>query len=121
MSSNYEMLRKDFYICMKCSVINPDLSVYESDEYKELIAKDLNTGVENFVFDNREMAESKLKQMGTSWNLCVINLPIKKIELDKASKTFHLKKTEDAITVESIEEITLHPILRQSHVAYRSN
>lgn len=81
-----------------------------------MVAKDLNTGEPKFIFDKRDAAENKLLMLGTSWNLCVVNLPINKIGYERTSQTFHLKMGQsNPISVENIDEIVLHPLLRKSY------
>lgn len=118
MSVPYKMLKKDLYICIKCSVSNPDLSVYQSEDYKELVAKDLSTGLKKYIFDSRDSAENKLKILGTQWNLCVVNLPINKVTFDKASNHFSVK---GEIAKNNIDEIVMHPLLREDQSSLLKN
>lgn len=112
MDQQSKILVKDFYICLKRSINNPDLSVYQTDKYRELVAKDLNTGVDKYIFTSLEEAENKLNKLGTQWNLCMMRLPINKIKRDRRSGTFSL---DGEVNSDHIVQILQHSLMRENH------
>lgn len=111
MDASPKVINKDFYICLKRSVNNPDLASYQSDKYLELVAKDLNTGIEKHIFDDYEKAQMLLTRQGTQWNLCTLKLPVNKIGRDERTQNLILT---GKVTVGEIKEIKLHPLLSKS-------
>lgn len=116
MFSKSENTLSDVYVCIKLSTSNSDLSDYQAEEYKQLVAKDLSTGVEKYVYKEIEDAEAKLLTQGTNWSVCHVRLSSKHLKSDRNNPhcyQFSLLKP-DTLNESNIEEVILHPLLRKS-------
>ncbi len=101
-----------WYICLKCSVKNSDLSIYQSDDYKQLVAKDLRTGITKHIFSERDNAEKALARLGTDWNLCVADIPHNLVEVNPKTQAYQFNPRKIESAVIRITEIVLHPLFR---------